>query len=117
MKSGKKVTISPDRGLKLWEGVCSPEKLDDQQADYLAGVRSIYLNWRTAPDDYIRENLATIIPLALNEWSLDAKGRPLRPATDFAWRFARRWGLWDIGGPTMLVLSPATLVAHPAVIY
>lgn len=94
--------MTAEQGAKLWEGLCDPSNLDDKQLDYLKSIKSIYLNWRNAPDSYIEEHLDKIIPQALSEWSVDARGKTLKPATEHAWTFARKWALWD-KGPTYLI--------------
>jgi hypothetical protein len=113
-KNGSKKAVTAEQGLKIWENLRNPTGADERQLAYLSTVKAIFLNWRVAPDDYIQENLPHIIPIALNEWCYTRAGKPSRPATDFAWRFAKRWGLWLNGAATLLVTSPAALT-HPPV--
>lgn len=112
LKNGKKVAISAEQGIKLWKTLHDPINLSDAQIDKLKTVKAVYLDWRTAPEAYIQENLAYIVPLALNEWCYTQQGKPSKPDNDWSWRFAKRWGLWEYGQPTILVTRG--LVASPA---
>lgn len=103
LRNGTKKHISREQGEKLWNGLQDPESIDETQQKFLGTIKAIYLNWRHAPDSYIKENLDDIIPMALNEWSVDKRGHITRPSTPFAWQFAKRWGLWEFGRPTSLV--------------
>jgi hypothetical protein len=113
-KNGSKKAVSAEQGLKIWQNLRDPTGADERQLAYLSTVSAIFLNWRNAPDDYIQENLKSIIPIALNEWKYTRQGKPARPDTDYAWRFAKRWGLWLNGMPTVLVSDPAALT-HPPI--
>lgn len=108
LKSGKKTSISAEQGAFLWKALRNPSGLDEELLEKVQGIKAIYLAWRNAPDDYIRENLKGIVPIALNDWAVDRRtGRPTRPQSDHAWKFAKRWGLWENGGPSLLVTDPA----------
>lgn len=106
---GSKQFVSKEQGIKIWRGLHEPDNLDQQQLEYLGTIKRLFLNWRDAPEDYIEANLSSIIPLALNEWRVDKHGRPLKPATEFAWKFSKRWGLWNQGQPTVLVTNPTAI--------
>lgn len=114
-RSGRKQNISAEQGIRLWEALCAPELADDKQLAYMKTVKTLWLNWHVAPDDYIQANLDWIIPMALNEWIVDVHGKPTKPQTTEAWDFAKKWGLW-LSGPTMLATRSATL-AHPKMSY
>lgn len=110
-KDGKRTALSVEQGVKLWKALRSPTGLTDEQLDRLANIKAVYLNWHTAPDDYIRENLSAIIPLALNDWYVNSQGKPTKPQSDEAWRFAKKWGLWQFGRPTLLVSGGSVAAA------
>jgi hypothetical protein len=113
--SGFKKSLPAEQALKLWKALHNPAGLSDDQIDRLREIKAIYLNWHTAPAEYIRENLGSILPLALADWAVDRKtGKPTRPASDRAWVFAKRWGLWENGKPTDLVTRGVTLPAQTA---
>lgn len=111
--SGKKQNISAEQGSRLWEALCAPELADDKQLAYMKSVKTLWLNWHTAPDDYIAANLEWIIPMAVNEWIVDSKGKPTKPQTTEAWDFAKKWGLYA-SGITFLATHPAA-VTHTQV--
>jgi hypothetical protein len=95
-------------GYKLWKALHNISFLKPEDQQKARAVKAIYLNWHTAPEDYIQENLSWIIPMALNDWAVDLRGRPVKPSTEEAWAFAKRWGLWEYGKPTDLVtIGPA----------
>ncbi|KNX50289.1 hypothetical protein, partial [Listeria monocytogenes] len=65
--------------------MCAPELADDKQIAYMQTVKTLWLNWHSAPDDYIQANLSWIIPMALNDWIVDIHGKPTKPQTTEAW--------------------------------
>lgn len=109
MSNGERRYISAEQGEKLWKGLRDPNGLDEAQLDFLSKVKRLFLNWHVAPDDYIKENLKSIIPIALIEWRVDRYGIPLQPISKVSWAFARRWGLWENGAPTRLVTDKRAL--------
>lgn len=102
-KDGKKSLISHEAGLKLWISLHNLDSLDIHSRARLERIAYIFLDYMRAPDDYVQENLQTIIPLALNDWVVDRHGLPIKPATEAAWAFARKWDLWAFGAPTFKV--------------
>lgn len=109
LKNGDKKQISREQGEKLWAALQDPSSVDEDQQKLLESVKRLYLNWHNAPDDYIQENLEAIIPMALNDWSVDKRGHVSRPASPAAWQFAKRWGLWEFGRPSSLVGAHAII--------
>lgn len=103
LTNGNKRNVPPDLGMRLWNSLHDPSGLDEDQLDYLKTIKAVFLNWHKAPDEYVAGNLDWIIPLALNDWRIDRYGKHTRPDSDEAWRFAKRWGLWEFGAPTALV--------------
>lgn len=72
-------------------------------------VTKVKLNYRTAPDDYIRANFDEVMENALRDWVVDRRGNPTRPQSDFDLAFAIKWGLWYRGKPTALVTGKGQL--------
>lgn len=105
------MSISAEQGVFLWKSLKQIETITDEALlNKLAGIKRVFLNWHTAPDDYINEHLDAIIPMALNDWMVDRKtGRPTRPQSKNARDFADKFGLTVYGVPTSLVtgMSPA----------
>lgn len=102
LTTGESQVIPPDKAQQIWqvlEGELTPTK---QQQAYCQKVRSINLNWRTAPDSYIKEHLDVIIDMALMDWAIDRQGYLTEPDERdvHAWAFAKKWGLWHKGKPS-----------------
>jgi hypothetical protein len=102
-KNGKTRELTNEQGTKLWEGLQHPEGLDEHQLDYLQSIKHLYLNWHHAPDSYIEANLDSIIPIVLNDWRVNERGKPLYPYSDEAKAFASKWNLYYMGQPTAKV--------------
>lgn len=109
---GKKLCISTKVGLFLWISLLNPDNIDSETTTKLQKISDIYLNWRTAPDDYIQNKLESIIPIALLDWFVDRHGIPTKPQSDHAWTFAKRWGLWENGAPSYLVTGASAPVVQ-----
>lgn len=111
--NGKQKEISAEQGRLIWE-VLNKERAaeNDAQATYIASIKRIFLNWRNAPDSYISQYIHQIVPVALNEWAVNGQGKPTRPGSDYAWKFAKRWGLWENGQPSSLVTGGQLSVRH-----
>lgn len=86
--------------LEILEGRRKPE--NDKQADYIATVKSVYLPWREAPDDYIANNASHIIPMILGSWMVNRNGIPTRPDSKNSWDHAHKLRLWEHGGPSVV---------------
>lgn len=111
---GKHEVVDPEIGAAIWKVLNGEIEPSPEQAKYCETVEKIDLNWRKAPDSYIKAHFDTIIPMALSDWMLEVReadghkivtGRVSRPqpGDDFAWNFAKRWGLWYEGKKTELV--------------
>lgn len=72
-------------------------------------IKKIRLNYRTAPEEYIKANIHDIVPMALANWMVNKKGQPIRPATKDDMEFAVKYGLWNQGKPTALVTGKGQL--------
>lgn len=98
LKDGKRQIFSkPDdeaRLFKIWQvkvGNAVPDS--PELARYAESVSKVILNWKTAPEEYVRHHLNVIVPQAVAEWIVDSKGHPIRPSTHWGWEFARKYGL------------------------
>ena len=100
-----KKLIPEDKAIVLWLCLTGEKIPTPEQRKYCQKVKTVTLNWRTAPDSYISKNLPTVIPQALNDWSVDLKGRPIKPSNKWSMEFARKWGLWKGNRPSVLVHS------------
>lgn len=103
MRDNTKKKVSQDIALKMWWVKRGQRQATMQQKLFVKHIQHIYLDWHSAPDEYIKQNLDSIIPQAIDEWAADPKGKPTRPATPEAWRFARKWNLWIAGQPSFKV--------------
>lgn len=103
---GSRKFVPEPIGVRLWRCLHGLAAATEDQRDYLARVRTVYLNWRTAPDEYIRRNLPDIVEAVTKGWVVDSDGRPLRPSTQEEYAFAAKWGLWVNGHPSALVTDP-----------
>lgn len=84
--------------LAVLEGRTEPA--DEKQAAFALKVKKVYFAWRSADPIWIMANISDIIPLALATWRVDTTGRPTRPDSDTSWQFAKRYQLWNNGGPS-----------------
>lgn len=105
LTNGKEETVTAEVGAAIWQVLTGELDPTPDQEKFVTRISKIYLNWRNAPDSYIAKYLDNIISMALSEWLVDRQGRPTRPSGDFAWAFAKRWGLWENGRPSALVLG------------
>lgn len=111
---GTREVRSEAEAEKLWLiKVGRARPTNEAQEKYVKLIRStikkVKLNWRTAPDEYIRANFDEVIEAALQNWSVDRSGNPLRPQTDWDLAFAIKWGLWYRNKPTALVTGAGQL--------
>ena len=97
---GKKLIISEQQGLFLWKKLNDPSDISHKLEDQLSKIEHLYLNYLNAPDDYIQKNISVIMPMLLNDWMCDRDGKLTRPGSSLAWRFAKKWGLWEFGKPS-----------------
>jgi hypothetical protein len=93
-----------ERLFKVWQ-VITGRKIPDSHelTRFSLSVKQVILNWRTAPEEYVRAHLQHIIPQAVAEWVVDGAGTPLRPSTPWGYEFARKYGLYRGNKPTNLV--------------
>lgn len=99
----KDEVITAEVGAMIWKVLNGELEPDEEQQAFVEKVKTVHLNFRNAPDSYIKARLPMIIPTVLQEWMVDANGNPTKPESEFAWTFSRRWGLWEHGAPTSLV--------------
>ncbi len=103
LHSGRWVPLSAKQGRELWEVLQGRGKPDAKQVAFADRVRSIHLNWRNAPDDYITINWHRVLPYALRDWEVYKTGKLARPCDEFTLQFCLKWGLYADGAPTSKV--------------
>lgn len=110
----KELCIKPAdeaRLFKVWQvkvGHAIPDS--PQLAKYAEGIKKVVLNWRTAPEEYVRYHLNDIVPIAVADWVVAPDGTPLRPSTPSGWDFAKKYGLMKGYSPTNLVTKHQTVL-------
>ena len=63
------------RLFKVWQVITGRTAADSPELErFSKSVKQVILNWRTAPEQYVRANLAHIIPQATTEWVVDGAG-------------------------------------------
>lgn len=107
--------VDAAKGLHVWQvlnGYAEPDDPNDEK--YCSRVRKIYLNYRNAPDDYIKERFDIIAPMVIGKWMVDSRpigngqhtsmGIPTRPQPNdtWNWQFSKKWGLIRNGEATEL---------------
>lgn len=105
-QDGEKRELAPAIALKIWEvltGVSEPS--GEQQIAFCNRVKRLYLNWRTAPEAYIRDHWETIVPLMLSGWRVNRQGQPIMPDSESDWTLSRAWGLYEHGRLNNTVLT------------
>lgn len=106
--NGKEESVSPETGASVWLVLCGEVDPTKEQENFMLRVKNVHLNWRNAPDSYIQKRFDMILQFALADWSVNRAGKPVRPQGEFAWAFAKRWGLWENGRPSSLVVGGNT---------
>lgn len=109
LENGDNMEITAEVGAQVWLVLNAEIEGTKEQQEFAETVKKLYLNWRNAPDSYIQERLADIIPMATSGWVISRDtNKPLRPepGDEQAWAFAKRWGLWENGQKTQLVDRP-----------
>ena len=101
--NGKEEGVTPEVGASVWEVLSGEKEATKDQENFMLRVKNVHLNWRNAPDSYIKKRFELILQMALSDWSVDRNGRPKKPGSEFAWQFAKRWGLWENGAPSAIV--------------
>lgn len=105
-KTGLRQLVPDDKAVSIWLAKYGFLDVDPEQKHFIDCVSTIHIDYRHAPDEYIRRNLNEIIPRVLMSWRVDASGRPACPCTREDYIFAEKWGLWAKGKPTALVIDP-----------
>jgi hypothetical protein len=85
--------VPAEKGIRYWQLMTG--EVDGTEAEMvLCGeIKDISLNWRNAPDSYIKARKHVIFPMVLMAWMCDANGVPTRPdpSNSFAVGFAHKW--------------------------
>jgi hypothetical protein len=100
---GGERNLKPDVALSVWEVLSGRQEPTSDQEKYVAQISKIYLNYHTAPDDYIKERFDIIVQLHFADWMIHRCDSPYcprngtltrpDPARQIAVEFARKWGL------------------------
>lgn len=105
---GRREFKAEDEAVKLWrilDGQAAP--MNEAQERYVKSIRrnikKVVLDYRNAPEDYIRKNLHKLLPYILSDWVVDRTGKPLRPGNSAQWSFAKKYGLWKGHKPSPVV--------------
>lgn len=107
LDNGSKQVISAEQGRTIWGVLSGKIKPTPEQEKYCLKVKKVFLNWRNAPDSYIKQYFEIMVDLATLGWMADKEGNITQPepADAPAWNFAKRWGLWENGNPTVLIVQ------------
>lgn len=97
---GTRQTVKPETAHMVWQVLNGKIEADEKQTAFVERVQAVYLNWRTAPDDYIEANKDLIFRTAIRGWMRDGDGNFTRPdpSDQFAVDFAKRWNLLSVIG-------------------
>lgn len=68
LNNDKKIQMAPDSAVALWNVLTGKTEGNEQQQKFALTVKKVYLNWRTAPDDYLIKNREILVPIVKNEW-------------------------------------------------
>lgn len=114
LSNGKDKTISLEQSHEIWSILNGEKEPTKEQEEYCSNIDKIYLNWRKAPDSYIRDRFDIIAGMHMAEWAVDNQGTTVRPENYISpdgkyrvWVFARKWGFLDENGKTKLAKKHA----------
>ena len=97
--NGKDDTVSAEVGAELWLVLNGYKDGTPEQQEYCSKVKTIYLNWRKAPDEWIKDNWDLFRSKARDEWYIDNNCRPTRPQYDADKDLALKWKLFNEYSP------------------
>jgi hypothetical protein len=100
---GKQQSVKPEVGAAIWLVLTGEQEPTPDQEKFASRVKNVCLNWRNAPDSYIKKKFHHVVGFALADWTVNRAGKPTHPSSEFGWTFAKRWGLWDRGRPSEIV--------------
>jgi hypothetical protein len=86
-------TTSAELGATYWTILHGYKEGTPEQEEYCSKIKKIYLNWRKAPDEWIKDNFDKLKEKAKNEWYVDNQGIPTRPQYKKDWDLKNKWGL------------------------
>lgn len=78
----RKTQIDREKALGMWRVLNEQEDGTEEQVEFVNNIKTIYLNWRYAPDDYLLRYRKLIEPIVKSEWSCNRYGTPTRPQVD-----------------------------------
>lgn len=93
LNNGKTASLPADKGADIWLVLNGYEEGTEAQQEYCTKIKSIHLNWRNAPEEWIRDNLETYIEKAKDEWYVNRQGKPTRPQYTSDWNIKKKWNI------------------------
>ncbi len=106
LNGNRKEQVKHEIGLAIWailNGEAEPD--DEKQLNYCNQVVDVYLDWRNAPDSYIKHCFEAVVDMALGSWMCNERGEVTLPEPYDQWSidFANKWGLLYKGMATQIV--------------
>lgn len=114
---GKSKTVSAEQGKRAWDLLCGHDEPEEKEVRYLNNIKRVFLNWRTAPDEYLLQQDKTNLAQALlNEWMWKKEtGYLTRPEPDdhANRRVSELLGLLENDNPTKEAYRIMKLMGFP----
>lgn len=93
LNNNKAITVDADKATRMWLVLNGYEEGDEAQQEFCSKVKSIHLNWRNAPDEWIKDNFDRYKQCCKDYWYVDNQGKPTRPQYNADWEIKRRWNI------------------------
>lgn len=93
LNNKKTITISAEKANQMWLVLNGYIEGTEEQQDFCSKVSKIYLNWRKAPPEWIKENIELYREKAKDEWYVDNQGNPTRPQHNEDWERIKKHGI------------------------
>ena len=97
--NGKDETVKAEQGSQYWLVLNNKVDGTPEEEAYCSEIKHIFLNWRKAPDQYIRDNFTKYREKARDDWYVDHQGKPTRPQFNSDWTLAKKWNLFSAHQP------------------
>lgn len=106
----KQEIVTPEKAHQVWQVMNGVIEGTEAQQDFCALVAVVKLNWREAPDDYIKHYQDAIMTMEVMQWMRDRQGDYTRPdlARPSDKVFAKKWRLTQNGIST----TTARVISH-----
>lgn len=86
-------TIPAEKANEMWLVLNGYKEGTEEQQEFCTRVKSIHLNWRKAPDEWIKDNYDKFKEKAKDEWYVDNQGNPTRPQHNEDWERIKKHGI------------------------